>query len=118
MRYRVRSPDGEVVFLNRGELEKAYAQGLVSPTDEVLEIESEKVGPASRMLGPQRMGKPAKATRAQYRQTLIIALLAGMALYLSTRGTWRSQLTGGVLALVVASQLMRVTYQAYARRKP
>ena len=67
MAYRVRTPDGELMFPSLGDIERAYVQGLVDPDDEVREDGAEKWRKASSfpVLAQARRPQANKDSRSQ-----------------------------------------------------
>ncbi|WP_223634389.1 hypothetical protein [Corallococcus sp. EGB] len=121
MAYRVRTPDGELMFPSLGDIERAYVQGLVEPDDEVREDGAEKWRKASSLPALARAKKPAsgKATRAQTFTVLGAVALGLLSLAVMVIGDGpRVRMLGIALALVVSGILMRVTFKAYKRPPP
>ncbi|NBD10797.1 MULTISPECIES: hypothetical protein [Corallococcus] len=118
MAYRVRTPDGELMFPSLGDIERAYVQGLVDPNDEVREDGAEKWRKASSLPALARAKKPqsGKAARAQTFTVLgAVALGVGALLVMVLGRTPAVRMLGIALALVVSGILMRVTFKAYKR---
>ncbi|RKH45101.1 hypothetical protein [Corallococcus sicarius] len=118
MAYRVRSPDGELMFPSLGDIERAYVQGLVDPDDEVREDGTEKWRKASSLpaLAQARRPQAHKDSRSQT-LTVVGAVAVGLlALGLIILGhSWNVRMMGIALALVVSGMLTRVTFKAYKR---
>ncbi|MBZ4333820.1 hypothetical protein [Corallococcus sp. AS-1-12] len=122
MAYRVRTPDGELMFPTLGDIERAYVQGLVDPDDEVREDGAETWRKASSLPVLARAKKPHARDTSRRAQTLTVAgaVAAGvLALVLLFTGTnWNIRMMGIALALVVSGLLTRVTFKAYKRPPP
>ncbi|MBN9684137.1 MULTISPECIES: hypothetical protein [unclassified Corallococcus] len=122
MAYRVRTPDGELMFPSLGDIERAYLQGLVDPDDEVREDGAEKWRKASSLPVLARAKKPHGQDTSKRAQTLTVAgaVAAGvLALVLLFTGTnWNVRMMGIALALVVSGMLTRVSFKAYKRPPP
>ncbi len=117
MRYRVKTPEGELTYESFGEVEKAYLAGLVDPTDEVQEEGASKWRKASsipQLVQARRTGNQAwGGTQAAW---ILIAIVFGSAaLYLISRGKYA---IGFTLALLLGTLLTNVTYRAFKRTKP
>lgn len=117
MRYRVRTPDGELDYPSMGEVEAAYLQGLVGPEDEVLE-EGHSVWRKAASLPTLARARP--RTKGSRKLTswlgVVIAVLMGLwALVLLTQESPTRRGLGLFLALGTAMMLGRVTYQAFKR---
>jgi hypothetical protein len=119
MPYRVRTPDGELDFPSLGDVERAYAMGLVGPEDEVREEGKEAWRKAGSLpvLARARPTKAPAAAGAQRLQILLAVGLSLLALWLLVRDNPGTRLLGVGLALVVAGLLMRVTSRAFGRGK-
>jgi hypothetical protein len=117
MRYRVRTPDGELDYLSFREVELAYIQGLVGPDDEVLEEGQTRWRKASSIPVLARARPPTKGlwTRAQGVAVVASVLVALWALMLIASDSWPRRGLGIVLALVTSALLTRVTYKAFKR---
>lgn len=118
MAYRVRTPDGELVFPSLGDIERAYVQGLVDPDDEVREDGAEKWRKASSLpvLAQAKKPQSGKAARAQTFTVLgAVTLGVGALLVMVLGRTPEVRMMGIALALVVSGILMRVTFKAYKR---
>jgi hypothetical protein len=117
MRYRVRTPDGELDYANLREVEVAYSQGLVGPDDEVREEGKEtwrkaSTLPALARARPESRGVPG---RTQLLTTLAAVVLGACSLMLVLSDSWTRRALGIVLALVMSSLLTRVTFKAFKR---
>jgi hypothetical protein len=119
MRYRVRTPEGELEYPSLKDVEQAYVAGLVGPEDEVLEEGGTLWRKAANIPGLARAQAHRPHLRAHRRGqewTLVIALGLGvLALLLVARG---QSLFALLLGLAVASLLWRVTYHAFRRTPP
>jgi hypothetical protein len=121
MAYRVRSPDGELMFPSLGDVERAYVQGLVDPDDEVREDGAEKWRKASSLPAlarakPDTQGKASRAQTLTVVGAVAVGLLALVLLF--TGSSWSVRIMGIALALVVSGMLTRVTFKAYKRPPP
>ena len=117
MRYRVRTPEGELEYESILHVEQAYIAGLVDPEDEVREEGATLWRKAASIptLARARRARPRSAGRAQLLTILAAVVLGALSLVLLTRG---SMLPGLLLAMVVVSVLTRVTYKAFRRPPP
>ena len=118
MAYRVRSPDGELMFPSLGDIERAYVQGLVDPDDEVREDGTEKWRKASSLpvLAQARKPQAQKDARSQKLTVLGAVAVGVLALVLIITGSSTNvRMLGVALALVVSGLLTRVTFKAYKR---
>ncbi|RKH64543.1 hypothetical protein [Corallococcus llansteffanensis] len=121
MAYRVRTPDGELMFPSLGDIERAYVQGLVDPDDEVREDGAEKWRKASSLpvLAQARRPQAHKDSRSQTLTVLGAVAVGVLALVLLVTGkSWNVRMLGIALALVVSGMLTRVTFKAYKRPPP
>ncbi|HEX8824053.1 MAG TPA: hypothetical protein VF794_29305 [Archangium sp.] len=120
MRYRVRTPDGELDYGSLRDVEVAYVQGLVGPDDEVLEEGKETWRKASTLPALARARPESKglAARAQVLSILASVVLGVAALALILSDSWTRRSLGVVLALVMSTLLTRVTYKAFKRPGP
>lgn len=118
MRYRVRTPDGELEYESILHVEQAYVAGLVDPEDEVLEEGGTLWRKASTLPALAR----ARGTSVEYwahkhaltLRIVIAALLGGVALLLIRLGYGLWAL---LPAFVVSSMVWRVTYKAFRRTR-
>jgi len=118
MRYRVRTPEGELEYESILHVEQAYVAGLVEPEDEVLEEggtlwrKASSLPNLARARGKSSASKPSRSTQTW--SILIAAVLGVFALVLLSRGA-------GLWALLVvlgaSSLVWRVTYQAFRRKR-
>jgi len=117
MRYRVRTPDGELDYPSQEDLVRAYTQGLVGPEDEVLEQGHTTWRKAASLpaLVRAQPSPPGLAGRAQWWTSLLVVVLGMGAFRLILREEPRQRILGVVLALVVGLILSRVTYKAFRR---
>jgi len=115
MGYRVKSPDGELVFASLYDIERAYAHGLVDDDDEVLE-DGSAVWRKASTLAALRHTRPQKS-RGHARTLAVLFAVAGgsCALVLLVQGRWLPALGAALLSSLVAS---RVTYRAFKQKKP
>ncbi|MDC0708587.1 hypothetical protein POL68_08920 [Stigmatella sp. ncwal1] len=117
MRYRVRTPEGELDYASLGDLQQAYVQGLVEPHDEVLEEGGSLWRKAESLpvLVRARSSAPKPRARSQALAVSVGVLLATVALVLM----WQE--AGLFLMLAIAllvGVLMRVTLKAFRRPPP
>jgi Flp pilus assembly protein TadB len=118
MRYRVRTPDGELEYESILHVEQAYVAGLVDPEDEVIE----EGGTLWRKASTIPALSKARGTRVDswaHKNALILrivvaALLGGVALVLIRLGYGLWAL---LPAFVVSSMVWRVTYKAFRRNR-
>jgi hypothetical protein len=117
MRYRVRTPDGELDYPSQEDLVRAYTQGLVGPEDEVLEQGHATWRKAASLPALVRAQPRASglAGRAQRWTVLLVVMLGMGALRLILDDSPQKRILGVVLALVVGLMLSRVTYKAFRR---
>lgn len=118
MPYRVRTADGELAFPSLGDVERAYAMGLVGPEDEVREDGASTWRKAGSLpVLARSRAATARPARAQHLPILVAVGLSLLALYLILRDEPGTRLLGAGLALVVAGLLMRVTSRTFGRGK-
>ncbi|MET0401405.1 MAG: hypothetical protein ABW123_03335 [Cystobacter sp.] len=117
MRYRVRTPEGELDYLSFREVELAYMQGLVGPEDEVLEEGQTRWRKASTIPVLARARPPTRGLLARAQGIAVVAsVLVGIwALMLIASDSWTRRGLGIVLALLTSALLTRVTYKAFKR---
>jgi uncharacterized membrane protein YhhN len=114
MRYRVRTPDGELDYLSFREVEVAYVQGLVGPDDEVRE-EGQKLWRKASTIPQLVRAKPPERVPRDTMQFIAIlcALALGLAsLVLLMKGLWWGLVTGLATTFFVS----HLAYTAF--RKP
>ncbi|SEU38758.1 hypothetical protein [Stigmatella erecta] len=118
MRYRVRTPDGELDYPDLLALEQAYVQGLVEPHDEVREEGSALWRKADSLpvLVRARRAAPKPWARSQALTIGVVVLLSAVALELMRRGAGMMPVLA--IALIVAAVLTRVTLKAFRRPPP
>jgi|SRR6218665_195957 len=117
MRYRVRTPDGELDYLSFRDVEVAYIQGLVGPDDEVREEGQTLWRKASTipLLARARPLDKGRMARAQLFAVVGSVLMGIWALMLIMSESWTRRGLGIVLALATSALLTRVTYKAFKR---
>jgi hypothetical protein len=117
MRYRVRTPDGELEYESILHVEQAYVAGLVDPEDEVLEEGGTLWRKASTLPNLARARRPASSKSTNRTQSLIILIAVVLGVF-SLLLVWSGR---GLLALLgalgVISLLWRVTYDAFRRKR-
>lgn len=111
MPYDVRTPDGQLSYESLYDVERAYAQGLVAPDDEVRvpngEWQKAKDIPAFRHT------KPASVSRSPVRGTMIVICVLGV-VALGLLFTHHLYSAIGV-SLVIAAFCMQLTTRAFRR---
>ncbi|MFL5346769.1 MAG: hypothetical protein ACJ8AT_18460 [Hyalangium sp.] len=116
MRYRVRTPEGELEYESLLHVEQAYIAGLVAPEDEVLEEGGTLWRKAATLpnLARARRSTPSAFNRSQLLTILGAVALGICALLLMRRGQ-------GMLALLaslgVIALLWRVTFSAFRTKR-
>jgi hypothetical protein len=117
MRYRVRTPDGELDYGSMRDVEVAYIQGLVGPDDEVREEGKETWRKASTIPILARARPPAQGlmARPQLLSILAAVVLGACSLMLVLSESWTRRALGIVLALAMSTLLTRVTFKAFKR---
>ena len=117
MRYRVKTPEGELDYLSMREVELAYIQGLVGPDDEVLEEGTSLWRKASSIPVLVKARPPPKGLG--FGTQALTAIFAGLLGFISLMLLWSESPTrrgvGLFLALATAMMLGRVTYKAFKR---
>jgi hypothetical protein len=116
MRYRVRTPEGELDYESLLHVEQAYIAGLVAPEDEVLEEGGTLWRKAASLpnLARAKRSKPAAFNRSQL-LTILAAVALGIGALLFVRrgqGMIALLLSVGVIAL-----LWRVTFSAFRPKR-
>jgi hypothetical protein len=133
MRYRVRSPEGELTYETFGEVEKAFLNGLVDLNDELLEEGQTRWRKASSIpvLAQARRSGNQVWAGTQMAWLLILIVFGSVALYLLVNG-WIAYdnkvplmevakhywIPGLVVAIALGSILTTVTYRAFKRTRP
>ena len=119
MRYRVRTPDGELDYLSFREVELAYIQGLVGPDDEVREEGQTLWRKASKIPELARARPPARKGRALTQIEFRFAVIAALNGLLSLKFLFSDSLTqrgiGIALALATTAILAYLTQKAFKR---
>jgi hypothetical protein len=117
MRYRVRTPEGELEYESILHVEQAYLSGLVDPEDEVLEEGGTLWRKASTLPNLARARRPAASKSANRQQTLTILIAVVLGLF-ALLLVWSGR---GLLALLITmaagSLLWRVTADAFRRKR-
>jgi len=118
MRYRVRTPEGELEYESILHVEQAYVAGLVDPEDEVLEEGGtlwRKAASLPNLARARSKGGASKPSRTTQTGTIVLAAVLGLfALFLLRRGMGLWAL---LLVLGASSLVWRVTYQAFRRKR-
>ncbi|WP_224370374.1 hypothetical protein [Hyalangium versicolor] len=116
MRYRVRTPDGELEYESLLHVEQAYVAGLVAPEDEVLEEGGTLWRKAASLPNLARAKKPAnKAFNRNQTLTILVAVALGIcALLLMRRG---QGMLAFLASLGVVSLLWRVTFTTFKSKR-
>ncbi len=120
MGYRVRTPDGELAYPTLRDVEVAYIQGLVEPTDEVLEDGHSTWRKAASIPALARARPEAKGLlgRTQMLSVVIAVALGAGALTLIMSDSWPRRGLGIILALAMSVVLTRMTAKAHKRPVP
>lgn len=116
MRYRVRTPEGELEYESLLHVEQAYVAGLVAPEDEVLEEGGTLWRKAATLpnLARARRSAPSAFDRTQILTILGAVALGICALVFMHRGQgWIALL----LSLGVIAMLWRVTFSAFRTKR-
>lgn len=117
MKFKVRTPEGELQFQSFGEVERAWLMGLVGPEDELLEDGKttwRKANTFPLLVQAQRTGDQAWGG-SWFLWTVIGIMLASSALWLIRDGYY---LYGGLLGIMTAMVMTHVTIKASKRSKP
>jgi hypothetical protein len=114
MRYRVRTPEGELDYASKRQLEEAYAQGLVGAEDEVLEEGHSQWRKASSLL-TARAGAKGLPRQAQVLTVVLAVLLGGSALVMLMSDSWSARALALIPALALGVLLSRMNYTAFKR---
>lgn len=116
MRYRVRTPEGELEYESLLHVEQAYVAGLVAPEDEVLEEGGTLWRKAATIptLARARRSAPSAFDRTQLLSILGAVALGICALLFFRRGqSWVALL----LSLGVIALLWRVTFSTFRTKR-
>jgi hypothetical protein len=117
MRYRVRTPEGELEYESILHVEQAYLAGLVEPDDEVLEEGGTLWRKASTLPNLARARRPASSKSTHRTQSVIILIAVVLGLF-SLLLVWSGRGLFALLgAFAVISLLWRVTYDAFRRKR-
>ncbi len=116
MRYRVRTPEGELEYESLLHVEQAYVAGLVAPEDEVLEEGGTLWRKAATLPNLARARKAApRAFDRNQSLTIALAVVLGVcALMLMRSGRGMVAL---LVSLGVISLLWRVTFTAFRKKR-
>lgn len=120
MKYRVRSKEGELEYESFGQVEKAWLLGLIDPDDEILEeghTKWRKANTIPLLVNAQRSGEQVWVG-TWFAWTLIGVAGGTIALVLLNSAEWPKRIAGVVVAFIVAGLMLKVTMNAYSRRKP
>ncbi|GMU62777.1 MAG: hypothetical protein AMXMBFR34_45400 [Myxococcaceae bacterium] len=120
MKYRVRSKEGELEYESFGQVEKAWLLGLIDPEDEILEEGHERWRKANTfpLLANARRSGEQVWVGTWFIWTLIGVAGGTVALWLLRGESLREKGIGLVVAFITAGLMLKVTMNAYARRKP
>jgi hypothetical protein len=117
MRYRVRTPEGELEYESILHVEQAYVAGLVDPEDEVLEEGGTLWRKAATIPHLARARRPASSKGSNRQQSLIILIAVVLGLF-ALLLVWSGRgLLGLLVTLVAASLLWRVTAVAFRPKR-
>jgi len=117
MRYRVRTPEGELEYESILHVEQAYIAGLVDPEDEVLEEGGTLWRKASTLPNLARAKRPTSSKSTSRKQLLVILIAVVLGIN-SLLLLWNNQgLFGLLVALIVVSLLWQVTIKAFRRKR-
>lgn len=117
MKFKVRTPDGELQFQSFGEVERAWLMGLVGPDDELLEdgkTNWRKASSFPHLVNARRTGDQAWGG-SWFLWTVIGILGSSCALWLIHDGLY---LPGGALAFAMVSVIFTVVAKAQKRSRP
>jgi hypothetical protein len=118
MRYRVRTPEGELEYESILHVEQAYVAGLVDPEDEVLEEGGtlwRKAASLPNLARARSKSSTSKPSRSTQLWSIVIAAVLGLfALFLLRRGAGMWAL---LIVLGASSLVWRVTYQAFRPKR-
>ena len=117
MKFKVRTPEGELEFQSFGEVERAWLMGLVGPEDELLEDGKTMWRKASSfplLVNARRTGEQAWGG-SWFLWTVMGIMLGSCALWLIRDGYY---LYGGLVGIAVAMVMTHVTVKASKRSKP
>lgn len=118
MKYRVRSKEGgELEYSSFGQVEQAWLLGLIDPEDEVLEEGKtvwRKASSIPLLVNARRSGEQVWVG-TWFAWTLLGVAGGTIALVLFHRHNY---VAGMIVAFVVAGLMIRITVNAYERRKP
>ncbi|MFN0063139.1 MAG: hypothetical protein ACKVPX_11570 [Myxococcaceae bacterium] len=115
MKWRVRTPDGELEFQSFGQLERAYWDGLVDPHDDICE-EGERWRKAGTHPHLAEHRRPVR-TAERHAQIGAVSLAVGVGsvcLWALTNGRYAVGAISGALTVAV---VWRITYRASQRRR-
>lgn len=118
MKYKVRTKDGgELDYESFGQVEQAWLLGLIDPDDELLEEGKtlwRKAGSIPLLVNARRSGD--QVWVGTWFAWVCLGVAGGtVALVLFHRHNW---VGGMIVAFIVAGLMVRITVNAYARRKP
>jgi hypothetical protein len=120
MKYRVRSKEGELEYSSFGQVEQAWLLGLIDPDDEILEQGQTKWRKANSiplLVNARRSGEQVWVG-TWFVWTLIGVVGGTIALVLLNSAEMTQKIGGVVVAFVVGGLMIKVTMNAYERRKP
>jgi hypothetical protein len=118
MRYRVRTPDGELEYPSLRDVEQAYVQGLVDPQDEVLEEGGTLWRKAESIPALVRARRTPSGTAGRGQTLTVVASVAlgVVALYLYFTGA--GLLWALAIAMLIVPLLTRLMMKAFRRPPP
>src|SRR3954469_16727530 len=117
MKFKVRTPEGELEFQSFGEVERAWLMGLVGPEDDLLEegkTSWRKARSFPLLVNARRTGEQAWGG-SWFLWTVIGILLGSGAAWLIRAG---QNVAGGLLGLMTALGMIHVSVRAAQRSKP
>ncbi|HEX8702506.1 MAG TPA: hypothetical protein VF815_26970 [Myxococcaceae bacterium] len=118
MRYRVRTPDGELEYPSLRDVEQAYVQGLVDPQDEVLEEGATLWRKAESLPALARARRTSSSTFGSGQTLTVVGSVAlgVVALYLYFTGVGVMWVL--VIAMLIVPLLTRLMMKAFRRPPP
>jgi hypothetical protein len=117
MRYRVRTPEGELEYESLLHVEQAYLSGLVDPEDEVLEEGGTLWRKAATLPNLARARRPTSPKSSSRKQSLIILIAVVLGVFSLLLVRSGRGLFGLLIAMLVVSLLWQVTVSAFRRKR-